>query len=48
MLTLAHSRKSYGPKLVLSDVSLLVRRGERVAIIGPNGLGKSTLLKIAT
>jgi ATPase subunit of ABC transporter with duplicated ATPase domains len=48
VLTLEHIRKSYGPKLVLSDVSLLVRRGERVAIIGPNGLGKSTLLKIAT
>jgi ATPase subunit of ABC transporter with duplicated ATPase domains len=48
VLTLEHIRKSYGKKLVLSDVSLLVRRGERVAIIGPNGLGKSTLLKIAT
>jgi ATPase subunit of ABC transporter with duplicated ATPase domains len=40
--------KSYGEKRVLSDVSLLVRRGERVAVIGPNGLGKSTLLKIVT
>jgi len=40
--------KAYGPKQVLKGVSLLVRRGERVAIIGPNGLGKSTLLKIAT
>jgi ATPase subunit of ABC transporter with duplicated ATPase domains len=39
--------KSYGEKQVLRDVSLVVRRGERVAIIGPNGLGKSTLLKIA-
>jgi ATPase subunit of ABC transporter with duplicated ATPase domains len=39
--------KSYGEKRVLSDVSLVVRRGERVAIIGPNGLGKSTLIKIA-
>ncbi|MCA9588525.1 MAG: ABC-F family ATP-binding cassette domain-containing protein [Myxococcales bacterium] len=40
--------KSYGDKRVLTDVSLTVRRGERVAIIGPNGLGKSTLIKIAT
>ena len=40
--------KSYGEKSVLRDVSLLVRRGERVAVIGPNGLGKSTLLKIVT
>jgi len=38
--------QSYGPKQVLSNVSLTVRRGEKVAIIGPNGLGKSTLLKI--
>jgi ATPase subunit of ABC transporter with duplicated ATPase domains len=40
--------KAYGEKRVLRDVSLLVRRSERVAIIGPNGLGKSTLVKIAT
>jgi ATPase subunit of ABC transporter with duplicated ATPase domains len=38
--------KSYGTKAVLTDVSLLVRRGERVAIIGANGIGKSTLLRI--
>ena len=38
--------KSYGDKHVLRDVSLRVRRGERVGVIGPNGLGKSTLLKI--
>jgi ABC-type multidrug transport system ATPase subunit len=39
--------KSYGNNRVLADVSLTVMRGERVAIIGPNGIGKSTLLKIA-
>jgi len=38
--------KAYGDKPVLTDVSLVVRRGERIGIIGPNGLGKSTLLKI--
>jgi ATPase subunit of ABC transporter with duplicated ATPase domains len=48
VLTLDGIVKSFGPKRVLAGVSLVVRRGERVAIIGPNGLGKSTLLKIAT
>ncbi|MBW2458348.1 MAG: ATP-binding cassette domain-containing protein [Deltaproteobacteria bacterium] len=39
--------KAFGDKQVLTDVSLLVERGDRLAIIGPNGIGKSTLLKIA-
>jgi ATPase subunit of ABC transporter with duplicated ATPase domains len=38
--------KSYGDKQVLDGITLSVRRGERVAIIGPNGIGKSTLLKL--
>ena len=38
--------KAYGDKRVLPDVSLVLRRGECIGIIGPNGLGKSTLLKI--
>ena len=46
MLAIEKLSKAYGDKRVLSDVSLVIRRGERVAIIGPNGLGKSTLLKI--
>jgi ATPase subunit of ABC transporter with duplicated ATPase domains len=46
VLELQELGKSYGDKVVLKDVSLVVRRGERLGIIGPNGLGKSTLLKI--
>ena len=46
VLEVAHVSKAYGTKEVLRDVSLTVRRGEKVAVIGPNGLGKSTLLKI--
>ncbi len=38
--------KAYGDKQVLHGVDLEVRRGDRLAIMGPNGIGKSTLLKI--
>jgi ATPase subunit of ABC transporter with duplicated ATPase domains len=38
--------KAYGDKQVLKNVSLKVQRGDKIAIIGPNGIGKSTLLKI--
>ncbi|HMS72679.1 MAG TPA: sulfate ABC transporter ATP-binding protein, partial [Baekduia sp.] len=38
--------KAYGETRVLREVSLTVERGERVAIVGPTGVGKSTLLRI--
>jgi ATPase subunit of ABC transporter with duplicated ATPase domains len=47
VLVLEGVSKAYGENQVLKDVSLTVRRGDRLAIIGPNGIGKSTLLKIA-
>jgi len=39
--------KAFEDKQVLQGVDLKVERGDRVAILGPNGVGKSTLLKIA-
>ena len=38
--------KKFGRKIVLSDVSLKIKRGDSIAFIGRNGCGKSTLLKI--
>ncbi|HEY6727544.1 MAG TPA: ABC-F family ATP-binding cassette domain-containing protein [Polyangiaceae bacterium] len=46
VLKLDEISKSYGDHVVLKNVSLEVRRGEKVALIGANGIGKSTLLKI--
>lgn len=40
-------RKAFGDNEVLHGVDLTVNRGDRLAIMGPNGIGKSTLLKIA-
>ena len=39
-------RKGYGGKQLFSDLSLSVTGGERIALIGDNGTGKSTLLKL--
>lgn len=38
-------KKAFGDKVVYSDVNLTVRRGEKVAFVGKNGEGKSTLVK---
>jgi ABC transport system ATP-binding/permease protein len=40
--------KGYGGKRILSGFSFRVARGDRVAFIGPNGVGKTTLLKMLT
>jgi ATPase subunit of ABC transporter with duplicated ATPase domains len=37
--------KSFGEKKVITDLHLNLMRGERLAVIGPSGIGKSTLLK---
>jgi ATP-binding cassette subfamily F protein 3 len=45
MLQVQHLRKSYGPATVLADVTFLVNDGERAGLIGPNGTGKTTILR---
>lgn len=48
LLSVEHARKSFGETEVLKDITLSVMPGEVVAIIGPSGGGKSTLLRCST
>ena len=46
MLTASHVSKDHGATAVLEDVSLSVTAESRLGVVGPNGIGKSTLLRI--
>ncbi len=41
-----HARKAQGNKLILDDVTLSFYPGAKIGVVGPNGMGKSTLLRI--
>jgi len=46
VLALSHVRKSYDSKVVLDDVTLAFLPGAKIGVVGPNGMGKSTLLRM--
>src|SRR3982751_5511458 len=46
VMELKHVQKAYGATRVFNDVNLLIERGDRIALIGPNGVGKSTLMRM--
>lgn len=46
LVELSGVAKSYGTNQVYKDLDLTIRRGDRIAFLGPNGRGKSTLLKL--
>jgi ATP-binding cassette subfamily F protein 3 len=39
-------RKAYGDLVIFKDLNLHIERGDRIALVGPNGVGKSTLMRM--
>ena len=48
LLSVQGLTKSFGPRPLFSDLSLDLRAGERIGLVGPNGSGKTTLMNLMT
>ena len=46
MITIKNISKTFGKSTVLNNLNLTFNKGECIALIGPNGCGKTTLIKI--
>src|ERR1700733_12707525 len=46
LATLKHATKSFGPLTIVEEASAEINRGDKIALIGANGKGKSTLLRM--
>jgi ATP-binding cassette subfamily F protein 3 len=46
VLELKHVGKAYGELSIFKDLNLHIERGDRIALVGPNGVGKSTLMRM--
>ena len=47
LLTMEHITKAYTDRVLLNDVAFSINENEKIGVIGINGMGKSTLLKVA-
>ena len=48
VLTVEDASKTYGDKLIFKDANFIITKGEKVALVGRNGEGKSTMMKMIT
>ncbi len=46
VVELSHVTKAFGERVVVNDFSTRIIRGDRIGLVGPNGVGKSTLLRL--